>query len=715
MRHKTISILVMLAVAMFQMSGCLDGTSSSSTRAASAVDLTTTVSLPASTSSSLSVAGLGFKSATSEVSQPGLTVEWYNAADDSLLGTCITGALGDCTLSTALADGDYDIFMRVLDANGNEKAGSILNTTISSTTRRVTKPVNSAEDLAYKSYLASCEKKLGKPCVPGSNIREGIAQVVPSCIRDAIVDMAGSDVSNDTVGGQFGALLEAHRNNIAQGSKVNMKDVMRGDAASQSSFGSSFGDVTALVTKSVTSADAASTAANTLDKVVDCLCADPTNYATVKADGDYQSDPGVYANMFASVAPSKVGNMVPATMKNMFVNSAGVGNGLEFFGNPLGAQAMMETFFNGGFDDITDAADFKKRGAVVFGAGFPVDRTEAERMGKAAFNIMGGTNFANATFENALNNFGPLLGDDDQMLNFIDGGSQAFDNMIDRFGSIDDFATSFGAAGSLDDFLNDHPQGGFGATCVALFDCLPPLRCSVGACAGATGIGDTCTSNSDCDTTNGVACDPSGRCVYALGQAGAGNIDFGSDFTLPTAGAAGGGCSTSADCVVADAVCLNRRCEVAGSGAGSEICGDSRCNGSETPSNCAADCGSSGGGGSDGFCGDSTCQAARGETTTTCPGDCSSAPAPVFVQTVTVWPSLGGSDTCGGIASATLTQTSETEGTLQFNIGGPRSVTISGTTATYTTNLVCTGSFSTASFGPMTCGGGGGCVQHFVE
>ncbi|MBI4197122.1 MAG: hypothetical protein HY539_04805, partial [Deltaproteobacteria bacterium] len=59
-----------------------------------------------------------------------------------------------------------------------------------------------------------------------------------------------------------------------------------------------------------------------------------------------------------------------------------------------------------------------------------------------------------------------------------------------------------------------------------------------------------------------------------------------------------------------------------GSGAGSEICGDALCNGSESPTNCPSDCGSVAGGG--GYCGDGTCQAARGETTGTCASDCSS-------------------------------------------------------------------------------------------
>ncbi|MBI2067621.1 MAG: hypothetical protein HYT77_06395 [Deltaproteobacteria bacterium] len=100
-------------------------------------------------------------------------------------------------------------------------------------------------------------------------------------------------------------------------------------------------------------------------------------------------------------------------------------------------------------------------------------------------------------------------------------------------------------------------------------------------------------------------------------------MTFTGTFTPPTAGAVGGECTTERPCASGSGlVCVQGRCVTPGSGAGSEICGDLLCNGSESPTNCPSDCGSVAGGG--GYCGDGTCQAARGETTTTCASDCSS-------------------------------------------------------------------------------------------
>jgi len=158
-------LLLLLTSHFGGIGGCGDsGTSSDTTTDSSSVTLSAAVSLP-SVGVSSSVGGLvveGFKSATTEVAQSGMTAVFIDGDSDKELGQCKTGTDGTCVIKSSLSTGEHNIFVKVLDKNSNEVADSIKNTTVASDTSKVSTDVNTTEDLAYKAWQGiGCVNLLG--------------------------------------------------------------------------------------------------------------------------------------------------------------------------------------------------------------------------------------------------------------------------------------------------------------------------------------------------------------------------------------------------------------------------------------------------------------------------------------------------------------------------------------------------------------------------
>ena len=570
--HHPYSILFMSAgFVLTSLAGC-GGSASSSVSRGATVALTATVSLPSGASSSLSVGGLTLKSATTDTPQASLTVEFYDGATDKKLGSGLTKSDGTVTIDASTSDlaaGDHNIFVRVLDKTGkNEMAGDMEKVSLSDTTTTVAAKVDSTADLSYQAWKSACKKQIGTECVPGQNLKDGIKKVVPNCLKDAFKEASTSNTATTAdatlVGSGIQALLSAHRENLRQSlagggstAPVDLSCVMGGDASCQQAFKNVAGStIPALSMKESTtiSTDTAEAAAvSMLNTVVKSLCGDPTTYATVSGDKNYQADPGSAFKPFIVLRPDEV--MDSSAMKKMITAAASVGTGYKAWGDPNMARATMETYFAKGLSaDISDD-EMKKRMGVVFGAGAPTNLDNAKKAGRAAFNIYGATNWTSATAADALNRFGPLMGQ--QTDTFISGGKQAFDNYIDAQGGLAGFEKKWDTFGTGTDaakaFLVDFKQQDIGGTCKNTFECRPPYSCSTtGKCtfgnvisAITGGPGTLCPNGSgDCASTSGFQCDQFTKvCVYAAGQASGGNFaSAGGGFVLPTQGSLGSGC-----------------------------------------------------------------------------------------------------------------------------------------------------------------------------
>ncbi len=566
--------------------GC-GGASSSDSSTASSLSLSATVQLPSSTTSGALIVD-GFKSATTDTPQAGMTAVFIDGDTDTELARCKTGSDGKCTVTptTAIATGEHNIFVKVLDKKDEEIAGSILNSTVASDTTTVATTVDSTEDLAYQTWKGAAEKEVGA----GFKFSDAIKKVVPSCTHDAFKEMVKSDTSKtgatDTSDVYMGALLEAHKSNIAQGISTGSKPpidvacVMKGDATCQQSMINTLGSTvptSALTFKdastTVSTATAIDTATKMLDAVFNSMCNDPTTYKTIKDDKNYQADPGAAFKPFKMVKPSEFASLDTASMKKMMVNVREVGNGFKDWGDPMIARSTMETFFAGGFKKDLDDGEFKKRMGAVLGAGAPKDFNEAKDRGRAGYNMFGSTNWGSADGTDAYKRFGPLMANAGFRDDIIGGGKQAFDNYVEGQGGLTSFQKSFDGLGTgvsaATAFMNKYDQKDIGGTCAMTSDCRPPLSCSANKkCALGSvevaftgGFGTTCTKESDCATDKGFSCDtyrPTPSCIYAAGQASGGQFGVGGvAFTPPTSGV-GAACTDSNQC--GGKLCMNGGC-----------------------------------------------------------------------------------------------------------------------------------------------------------
>ncbi len=558
-----------LSLCLIGLFGC-GGSSSSSSSSSETVQLTTTVTLPTSSTSALQTLTTSkeiIKGATTESTQANMTATFYDEKDKKL-GECTTTTSGTCTVAAALDVADHNIFVVVKNKAGTELAGSMLNTTVAADTSKVETTVNSEQSLAYDAYRAACEKQLGTACKPGENMSAGIAKVVPSCIKDAMLEFSNGDDTTAgggaTSGTYMAGLLEAKKKNFTSGAPVDMVCVMKGDAACQQSLGNTVGsEITALTLgsgKTITTADAASTATSMLNAVVDSLCGKPTDYATIKADTTYKAAPGDAFKMFEMMKPAEfTSTSFDATIFNTMLKAApGVGTtGFGALNDPLRARAMYETFKAGGLPTSIDATEMAKRMGVIMGAPPPSNLAGATDQGRATFNIYGATNWAGSSAADAVQRFGPLM-NADFVKSCIDGGTKAFDNYIDAKGGVTGFRTAYDSAGDPSKYFTQNQQVGIGEACTSTFNCLPPFSCSAaGKCSlGSTstsftgGFGTTCTANAQCASAQGFVCDAfSSRCVYAAGQASGGTFAVGGGtFTPPTSGAVGASCTSSTQC-----------------------------------------------------------------------------------------------------------------------------------------------------------------------
>lgn len=178
-----------------------------------------TVALSSGSSASLSALALpGTKHVTrdsDETVQADITVECYNLADDSLLGSCTTGSDGSCNPTTSLTAGEYNVICRALKTDV-EVGCFVSNFTIAAGGTQEAE-TNAGESTACYAWRASAEEQSGETFVfgPSGNGSRLRALVDPGCMRDAFISMMDA-VDDDVIGADMVALKEAQKENQRQ-------------------------------------------------------------------------------------------------------------------------------------------------------------------------------------------------------------------------------------------------------------------------------------------------------------------------------------------------------------------------------------------------------------------------------------------------------------------------------------------------------------------